>query len=1028
MSLPLFHDSRFALAALLIKKKRIKSLSFDFFSGLFFHRAPKASDAFLYLGARLATQGKLGNGQTPESFAALRHKTFQEKRPKTLEALYAAMPAVALRDIPSFYAKQEALAAQVSSFACEDALKLAVFAAKEKASLFLITDSLLPTKTLQLLLKKKAPDFPTQALFLSTAKTGLKNKKALLEKTFGSQDPSACLYVGHEEPAALTNQAWRWLDPLADVNRFSDLMDSELPSTWTERAPFFASTFGDGGLSFLRARAGFAELKKASAQERAFFFHGARILSGIIVPFAAWAATRLQKEGIESLFAPTQETRFLASLVHFFAPKISIEETPSKKGGPSWLIALDESSFKGFSSSHVLALFSTEASFSLQEKGCLVEGFLTQNKNPYDLDAAWSRASFFIKAFCSDNSPFDSKDIAAARKGVSFITECFSLLNPDLTFLTDAPLALHARAAARRLLFCPTETELLWLREAASSYDVCDPPFAEGACLWPPEQERLRLLCDQAIEKSAISGSLDNKVWMALFLQPTVSQRLFLNHYLAARIRELGRNDLFQSLYRQLWSLGQRDFKTFRITWPLFRKERPDLSTWQFLKEAACAAEEKKDIDYLITVQNESHGMTYRGYYAQDEAVPFQDSAITRGLKAVLSPLRPVLRPIAPLEKRPLRLCLVMGGEAAKRYSPVSDTLFNTAKAFNRDRTELSFASVQFKPIARATPDTNAWLEELAPVTKKLFFRQQGLPLGQAILRLAQEIAQEGFDALLFSSPTNARLALAALRPAPVLGSFGFGWPELYTSPFLDFTAQWTDYPSLGCLCSSFRVPDSMPEGRFHLPANPLSRSAISIPEDAVIVLSSGRPIKYHEPFYWRIVTTILKQRPKTHFVFVGPTYDGMRDWLKSHVNDALLPNLHFLGYRRDHAEVLACADIILDTIPVGGGFNLTEAMNLGLPTVLCRNKAEDLFAPYDNRFMLPTGEILMEPSLNFARDDFEGICGAVIRLIDQPKERKRLSKAMRETAALRKNARKSADAIEALVRKHLAAKIKRGA
>ncbi len=239
----------------------------------------------------------------------------------------------------------------------------------------------------------------------------------------------------------------------------------------------------------------------------------------------------------------------------------------------------------------------------------------------------------------------------------------------------------------------------------------------------------------------------------------------------------------------------------------------------------------------------------------------------------------------------------------------------------------------------RSVPDTDAWLKSLAPITRNIFYRQPGLPLGDAILRLAQEIAQEGFDALLFSSPTNARLALAALKPAPILGSFGFGWPELYSSPFLDFTAQWTNYPSLDCLCSSFRVPDSMPKDRFHIPLKPLPRSTIPVPENAVIVLSSGRTIKYYEPFYWRIVTTVLRQRPKTHFVFVGPTYDNMRDWLRPHVDDALLPNLHFLGYRRDHTEVLACADIILDTIPAGGGFNLTEAMNLGFQQCFAETK-----------------------------------------------------------------------------------------
>ncbi len=1014
-----FSDHRFALAAFLIEKRRLCFLSLDVFEGLLGRRAPKRSDVLLSLGCALHQTGKLGLGQTPESFALWRHRLAQKESWPSLEKIYEEMPPGLLTEKPSFYVRQELLVEDALSFINDDALKLVAFAAQKKLKIFLLSDVALSAKRLLAFLKEKAPRFPDPALVLTASQTTANDKKALLEKaarSFGFA-LSQGLHIGpslFSLSSQETASGLHLLDPAADAIDFAATMDEELPATWSERRAFFAASSGDAGLSWLRRRAAFTLPETIALKDRAFYLYGMQVLGPILVPFAIEVASRLAAQKIKTLFAPSDDARFLAALVTLFAPKLSIK-TAAPSGQSAWL-ELDD--FHAPTNVPlVFPLFSTRASLDLQKQGIIVQGFLTQNQNPCDLHEAWASASRRIKSFCATPSPLGAQAVRATQQGVKAFATQFLELNKKESLPS---LLLWAQATARRVLSRPTDAETLWLDALSSTDDSHDPSFKKA--LPPPEESRLRQRADNALKKAVKTKVLDYDLWRALLLQPTLLQRRFLSRYLASRVQEIGRSDLLNGLYRQLWTLGERDYAMFRKLWPLFRSEPPTLEAWNFIREAVLAAEERQDVTYLLDAQNQSHALSNRSYRLRLPLVSYQDPVLTRALERVLSPLRPTLAPLEPLKGRPLRLCFVISGDAAGPYNPVSDVLFNMAEELHALGAEISFASIDHKDHMGSSPELLTWLKKLAPKAKSFFYRDPFLSLGESFLRLARQIADGRFDALIFPSVTNTRLALAALRPAPLLVGLGFGWPENYSSPFLDFVAQWTDYPFFSCLCDSYRVPDSMPKQRFRAPPKPLSRKALSIPKGVPLVVSSGRPIKYYEPLYWQIVTSILERRPQTHFIFVGPTYESMREWLDPHLPQKYLPNLRFLGYRRDHAEVLSCADIVLDTIPVGGGFNLTEAMNLGLPTVLCRNKTEDLFAPYDNRFMLPTGEILKEPSLNFTRNDKDGVCAAVVRLIDNPKERKRLSRLMKQTAALRKKPRKSAEGIEALIRARLAA------
>ncbi len=521
----------------------------------------------------------------------------------------------------------------------------------------------------------------------------------------------------------------------------------------------------------------------------------------------------------------------------------------------------------------------------------------------------------------------------------------------------------------------------------------------------PDSYDTIMGQCEAIIDTFDRTGQFDRSALLTLFCTPAIETRRFIYGFFLIRFLDRARGDFAITMRKKLWKIGMHDHSAFLALAEHYSGSIPDATTWTFIRDALMEAERTTNISYVMELVTVSHRYAYLAYNAGVSYAPFQDYYLLKMLQKLLKPLQPKVALQLPLEGRRIRLCYVLSAEVGEDYSPLFDSALALAEGHDPAQFEVSIASAQQRHVAMASARVAQRLTALESKGIKLFFQpdiDESQTTEEYITGYVEQLAAQQFDTMIFTTMTSTPVLFAALRPAPLLVGLGFGDIDIYSSPLLDFAIQWLDYPVMDSLCQTHRVPDFMPAGRFEKPSRPIARSEVGVPKDAVLIISSGRPLKYKFHPYWRIVAAILSARPKTHIAIIGPQAHDVAPWVEANVPSALRERIHFLGWRNDHLDVLAMADIVLDTIPMGGGFNLTEAMNLGIPTVICRNRSEDFLDLYTNEHLLPIGEILTNPELCFDWDDEEGLTNATLRLIDDPAWRRSLKEEMERFAAKR--------------------------
>lgn len=118
-------------------------------------------------------------------------------------------------------------------------------------------------------------------------------------------------------------------------------------------------------------------------------------------------------------------------------------------------------------------------------------------------------------------------------------------------------------------------------------------------------------------------------------------------------------------------------------------------------------------------------------------------------------------------------------------------------------------------------------------------------------------------------------------------------------------------------------------------------KEELGLPQDVTLVVSIGniRPAKGYE--YLVDAAIIMAERdPKVHFVVVGHQKEALFNKLMDQVAKApRKPNIHWLGFRDDVADILRQADIfLLPSVSEGFSISTVEAMMAGVPVVATRS------------------------------------------------------------------------------------------
>jgi hypothetical protein len=314
------------------------------------------------------------------------------------------------------------------------------------------------------------------------------------------------------------------------------------------------------------------------------------------------------------------------------------------------------------------------------------------------------------------------------------------------------------------------------------------------------------------------------------------------------------------------------------------------------------------------------------------------------------------------------------------------------ARHYDKSRVEVAYFSADGERAVQASADAQATIEavrnsgwDVLTVPDTGSVRQELLELGTRIHAFAPDILVTSAALATFKN-----YYVVSLRPAPLTIALHQGPSPQFTWHTFDHAISWFETNIVDCPtnCSHVPLEIDLPD-----PAavSPTPRGALRIPAAATVVASGGRPAKFGDPAYWRAVDELMRQHDDLYWLCLGLSRDDVPAGV---LGDESAQRMRFVGWRSDYLELLAAADLVADSYPVGGGVFLMEAMALALPVVSFEH---DYISPFSNDNCSGGREIIGNPELVLARGDFESFRSVLSRLVRDDDYRRRVGTECRE-------------------------------
>jgi glycosyltransferase involved in cell wall biosynthesis len=260
-------------------------------------------------------------------------------------------------------------------------------------------------------------------------------------------------------------------------------------------------------------------------------------------------------------------------------------------------------------------------------------------------------------------------------------------------------------------------------------------------------------------------------------------------------------------------------------------------------------------------------------------------------------------------------------------------------------------------------------------------------PLAQVDF-LARRIVEDRIDALVYQSVYFVPQydLLASLRPAPFQAAVEHQQSEFHGAIDLVFTVPKL-YLEARCRVAPFAMASARPTVAAAVP-----RASVGLPDDAVVLVSANRGVRYQQPSFWQEVARLLERHPAAWFLAIG--LDAVGDLLP-----AAAPcrgRIVTPGFRSDVMELLSLADVYVDLFPSGGGLSIVEGMQAGLPCV-CFD--DDMAQPYSLLDVQVGTQFTGDPDLIVPPGDHRRWHAIMDRLVTDAGWRREKGRAMRERA-----------------------------
>lgn len=454
-----------------------------------------------------------------------------------------------------------------------------------------------------------------------------------------------------------------------------------------------------------------------------------------------------------------------------------------------------------------------------------------------------------------------------------------------------------------------------------------------------------------------------------------------------------GRNREGGEQLRRAWALGRAPGLAPCVAALLERGAFHEV--WPLATQAALAAETLGDADLAVESLVLLHEAMYAAYAAGHCIPGYQDPVVGPVVRRMLAPYR---RQPARQQPGPVRVGYLLAGETGDTYSSLPDIAIQIACGHDPSRVTPFVLSLTPEEVLAASPfhaERQARLEA-AGIPLHCIDMGRGTAWLDRLLAGAAQIEALDLDALVPLALTRWASLLAMLRPARAVLGIGLGDPHLYASPDLDFCIHFATKPAMDAFCPSATAPAFMPGNRFGRPSGRLTRSGLGLPMEVPILFASGRPLKFRSQRLWEIVSVALADLPDLRFAACGLDQAGLDDLPQDWLPSALRPRVHALGWRNDILDIYPLVDIVIDTVPYGGGYSLAEPMSLGIPVIGFR---DDPLEGFREHTWLPTVEMLGLQKEAFGIEDTAGAVSRIHWLAVDVEHRRQAGEAARASS-----------------------------
>lgn len=458
-----------------------------------------------------------------------------------------------------------------------------------------------------------------------------------------------------------------------------------------------------------------------------------------------------------------------------------------------------------------------------------------------------------------------------------------------------------------------------------------------------------------------------------LLQKPGIEERIAANLAIGRSFQAIGQHDRAQPYLDRARLLGGPRRRDTHLHWHALRRQGRLHEAQTFLRECVVEAAQIRDFEWM--------GEAFAGFQSLSRlpGLPRVDTIVSNAILSALRQDRPM--PAMPGLRRRLRLGYVVVGETDPTCR-LYDIHMALSRLHNRDLFDVSIFTLGcIDDVREQNPRFLTLAEDAEKDNVKVLYNKISGKTFQRAQGLIESITESKIDILIYCGQGSEYFLAAASRPAPLQIGIDYGDPQSYGSRALDFVFAWMKHFIMEAVVDVVPLPAVAYQNIRRDCAIPLTRSSLNISSTAKVMVSIGLADKFQPTLFWDAVALILERHRDTELVVVGIGADAAPGITR--LPAGLRSRIHAVGYQDEPNRYLSVANLYLDTIPLGGGYSVYDAIMRGIPCVIGQHAYERVFNLSES--FGPMSELLGDAAHATPAEDAEAYAAHALRLLMEP-------------------------------------------